>query len=102
MTLPLPGFNVSGYLGEPKERIEVRARLIGISRFNTAFGVTTVLRFKDELTGNLLIWRASKTALGSSDRGKMFDVTGTVKEHGVYKGQKQTVCTRCTTREVVS
>ncbi len=48
--------------------------------------------FKDS-NNNILTWTASKDM--NLSQGSEYIVTGTVKEHKVYKGQNQTVLTRC-------
>lgn len=55
-------------------------------------------RFRD-VEGNLLIW---KSACGfpilNANEGEAFTVTGTVKEHSEYKGEKQTIILRAKVR----
>ena len=43
-------------------------------------------------TGEQLVWRSSSTRL---DVGTVATITGTVKEHGLYRDIRQTIITRC-------
>lgn len=100
MNLSLPGIYVSGYIGQLKERLTVIASLDGITGYTTSFGVVTVLRFRERATGAALTWRASKTSLTRADLGKTFAVTGTVTQHAIYKGRRETLVARCKVDEV--
>lgn len=86
----------SEYLGTVGEKLTVRAKLTGVFTYRTHFsyqGETNfIYKFTDE-EGNILTW---KTAcwLGL-DEGTEYEITGKVKEHSEYKGDKQTVLTRC-------
>lgn len=75
-------------------------RLSFVTTYETAYGVTTVCKF--EGAGFTLVWKASSTMIRREDMGKVYDVRGTVKEHGDYKGEKQTVLSRCDVNEVQS
>lgn len=57
----------------------------------------TQLHIMADAAGNTFKWFASNTAL---DEGKTYDVKATVKSHEVYKGQNQTIITRCDAKEV--
>jgi hypothetical protein len=56
------------------------------------YGTTFVTGFEDE-AGRTFIWFASSKI---GDVGEVMDLKATVKEHGEYKGTKQTVITRAT------
>jgi len=60
-------------------------------------GVTNLHTFKDE-QGNVFVWKTGKFI--EADYGQKLVVSGTIKEHGDYKGIKQTVLTRCKVEEV--
>lgn len=47
---------------------------------------------KVDKNGNVLVW---KTGYQDMEEGKFYTVTGTIKEHNEYSGEKQTVLTRC-------
>jgi hypothetical protein len=67
--------------------------------FDTAYGYTTVLKFRTS-EGATLVWFASSSDIGRDDVGKRYTLAGTVKKHDDYKGAKQTTLTRCDAREV--
>ena len=52
----------------------------------------TIYKFKDS-DGNVLVWNTS--AYLELEEGKQYTLKGKVKEHSEYKGEKQTVLTRC-------
>lgn len=70
-----------------------------VTGYDTQYGYTTVLKFITD-AGAVLTWKASNTDIVRGDVGKRYDVKGTVKKHDEYKGQKQTLLSRCTVTEV--
>lgn len=71
-----------------------------VTGYETAYGYTTVLKFKTP-EGATLVWKASgDPGIGRDDVGKRYTLAGTIKGHDVYKGAKQTTLTRCDVREV--
>ena len=85
---------VSEYVGTVGKRETFAAKLDFVTGYDTAYGYTTVLKFVTE-SGAVLTWKASSTDLGRGDVGKSYVVTGTIKKHEEYKGQKQTILQRC-------
>jgi hypothetical protein len=76
-------------------------------RLNHPRGQSPAARLSDDLAeiltgptsggnaeGALLVWKASSTDLGRSDVGTVFALTGSVKKHDEYKGEKQTMILR--------
>lgn len=70
------------------------AQLDFVAGYETQFGYTTVLSF---ILGNgaTVVWKASNTNIGKADIGKVFTITGKVKNHGEYKGRAQTNLSHC-------
>ena len=68
--------------------------LTRVARYETKWGVTTVLCFVD-VSGNIIVWKASCCDVTEDDVNKQFTIVGTVKEHNVYNGTNQTILTRC-------
>lgn len=66
-----------------------------VTGYSTDYGYTTVLKFRTK-DGALIVWKASNTTLDRGDVGKRFTLKGTVKKHDNYKGELQTLMTRCT------
>jgi hypothetical protein len=85
---------VSEHIGTVGKRETFTARLDFVTGYETQYGYTTVCKFVTD-AGHVLVWKASSTDLARDDVGKVYTVTGTVKVHGEYKGQKQTGLTRC-------
>lgn len=82
----------SKHIGTVKSRIEVPLTLKFDFLFMSAYGEGHRYVFNDD-TGNVLVWRASKN--NHLEVGKKYDVKGTIKAHGDYKGTLQTELTRC-------
>ena len=70
-----------------------------VTGYQTDYGYTTVLKFRTA-EGAVLVWKSSGAGAERDDVGKRYALTGTVKSHGDYKGEKQTNLTRCTMVEV--
>ena len=86
----------SEYIGEVGQKISVGVTLERICQFTTHFtyrGETSyVYKFADE-SGNTVTWKTAKFL--DIEEGWTGTITGTIKEHSEYKGDKQTVLTRC-------
>lgn len=86
----------SEYLGAVGEKLTVRVRLVRIFTYETHFtyrGETNfIYKFADE-EGNALVWKTSCPL--DLEEGREYEVSGKVKEHSEYKGEKQTALTRC-------
>lgn len=98
---------ISEFVGEIKSRIERVVTFIGESSYEReayTYGWETVYiyKFADE-DGNMLVWKTT-SSLGYWDEnddwnvvdpGENIKLRGTVKQHNVYNGIKQTVLNRC-------
>lgn len=102
-----PSNNV--HVGTVGKRETFVATLDFVTGYDTNYGYTTVLKFLTEpsgaegsrvLGGETIVWKASSTEIGRADVGKRFEVTGMVKKHDEYKGQKQTMMNRCKLTEL--
>ena len=90
---------ISQYVGEVGERMnfigeyEKRAWFT----FRNPFGQEETMYVHTFKTpeGNKLVWKTSSNGLGLISEGSSVDIKGTVKGHSEYKGEKQTVLTRC-------
>lgn len=83
----------SEHLGEIGQKLSVKVKYVHTSYFDSRFGRNYFHKFVDE-NGNILTWKT--TSFIDEDYGTEFTLSGTVKEHTEYKGDKQTVMTRCT------
>lgn len=98
-TALLPKSN-SEYIGNVGEKLDTVAVFDHEARFETHFtyyGETVcILTFK--AGDNTIVWKTS--SYNALEKGKKYRVRGTVKEHSEYRGDKQTVLTRCKIEEI--
>ena len=82
------------WFGEIGKRVTIRGTCECVTRWNTAYGCTSVYKFTNG--ENIFTWKTSllidEDLVGT---GKLLTVTGTIKEHKEYRGEKQTELTRC-------
>lgn len=89
---------ISKHVGEIGERLSIKGTYHHSGSWEQksfrGFGVDTmyVHTFKD-VEGNVFTWK-TQNALGMN-YGEPVNLVGTVKEHAEYKGERQTVLTRC-------
>lgn len=74
-----------------------------VGGYDSDFGYVTILKFRTA-DGAALVWKSTSFVgyINRADVGKRFTVAGTIKKHDEYKGEKQTVLSRCDVREVVA
>ena len=84
---------VSQWVGNVGEKITVKATYTHAAWFDSRFGKTYIHNFATD-DGSFLVWKTSIGNIGFED-GDMVEITATVKEHSEYRGEKQTVLTRC-------
>lgn len=86
----------SEYVGEVGGKLELSVTLKRVFQFETHFTYSGegsyIYKFADA-EGNTVTWKTSKDL--KIDEGWTGLITGTVKEHSEYRGDKQTVLTRC-------
>lgn len=106
----------NAHVGVVGKRGELALTLLGTRCFESQWGETCLHRFAD-CDGNLVIWWASNPHVvpegtaGHEDanysgkftmvKGATYRVAATVKEHGEYQGQAQTVVTRISVQPLV-
>jgi len=85
--------SISDYVGTPGEKIQIELTYVKFFHYDTMFGTTWIHKFEDN-NGNIFVWKTSKalTDIKCSDSLKL---KGSIKEHNEYKGEKQTILTRC-------
>ncbi len=76
------------WIGQAKEKITVAATLERMGGYETQYGYTSVLTFRDEM-GNALVWKTSAAPDGVVVGGN-YHLMATVKDHGEYQNEKQT------------
>lgn len=89
----------SKHIGQVGQKITAKVKYIHTASWENQFSkgywsttVTNLHKFVDE-NGNILVWKTSNFI--DEDYGTEMILSGTVKEHSEYKGDKQTVMTRC-------
>lgn len=95
----------SEYVGNVGDKITVKATLKKEYTYETNYGYyggsSTIYNFEDE-DGNILVWNTSSMPYVNDrpiETGKKYEITGTVKDHKEYKGEKETVLIRCKIKE---
>jgi hypothetical protein len=87
---------INAHLGTVGERLrDIKVNVISDFVKETDFGLMHIYKLKTA-EGHMLTWFASKGVLQEGDTVLL---TGTVKKHDEYKGQKQTIMTRCKTEK---
>jgi len=88
----------AGYYGEVGDKITVDLTYVNHAAWDNNFGyyggVTILYIFKDT-EGHIFTWKTSKYLDCIDNKEESFTLTGTIKDHNEYNGQKQTVLTRC-------
>ena len=85
----------SEYVGTIKEKIQnIEVTLISTRTIDGYYGTSCIYTFKEG--ENVIIWITSSTKYNDIKAGEHFTLSGTVKDHKLYKGIKQTIMTRCT------
>lgn len=93
------------HIGTVGKRIEITAKLACRYEFSGYYGDTYLYKFEDE-TGNVLTWKTSTILSLTGEKndyprkGDVVTFKATVKEHGEYKGQDQTVISRVKLLEI--
>lgn len=94
---------ISQYVGDIGAKIEVKGILVREASYESHIGWMTqwmtVYTFKDA-DGNSLVWHTSGNGISGIESGDQVIIKGTVKNHSVYKDEKQTVLTRCKVTKV--
>lgn len=86
--------NQAGHVGTVGKRCNFKATLVAVFDFESNYGVVHVHKFLTP-EGASLVW---KTGSDKLDLGE-YEITGSVKEHSEYRGELQTVLTRCKARK---
>lgn len=83
--------STSEFQGNIGDRVTITAILLKDCKFDTQWGTSHLYTFEDS-NGNIYVWKTTSKQLES---GKTFNFRGTIKEHSLYRGTKQTILTRC-------
>ncbi len=90
---------VSQYVGNVGEKVTAAIVEMNCYTYDTQYGLMRIYVMKDA-AGNVYTWKTSSNIGYETEEGtwytpETFTITGTVKEHSEYRGEKQTVLTRC-------
>ena len=85
----------SEFIGEIKQRLrDLHVMLTGCRTIETYYGISLVYTFK--MGNNVLTWFCSGKGIDPDiEVGDAVLLTGTVKDHKIYNGVKQTIVNRC-------
>jgi hypothetical protein len=84
----------SSFVGQPKDKLTVEVEIVSVRPIEGDYGTTYLYTLREDATGNVFKWFASREALGDAT-GRTLQLQGTVKKHEEYNGLKSTVLTRC-------
>ncbi|MEH7210120.1 hypothetical protein V7094_28595 [Priestia megaterium] len=84
----------SQHVGTVGEKIELEFCVLNAFWIETQFGSSCINKLSDE-QGNIFIWKTGKNLEHDADENGIIKLKGTIKEHSEYKGELQTVLTRC-------
>lgn len=86
----------SEFVGNIGDKVDMKLTYKQYFTFETHYSyygeLNFIYKFADE-NGNTIVWKTSKAL--ELNEGQQYEVKGTIKEHNEYKGDKQTVLTRC-------
>ena len=96
---------ISQHVGSPKQKLTITGTLTVCGGYETQFDYIRIFKIVDD-NGNVFIWKTATIIEQTFERDGHHDmvvldkpirveIAGTVKEHGEYRGEKQTVLTRC-------
>lgn len=86
----------SEHLGTVGEKLSFEAKVIGVHTFPGYAYNSPDRAIVSMITpeGDRLVWKASNV-MRAPEQGDTVTMSGTVKEHGEFRGDKQTIVTRC-------
>jgi hypothetical protein len=90
----------SNWIGEIKDRVEVKVLCVWSKEIQTDFGVSVLYIFIDEATGNKFktFYSGHKWTVY---QGETLTLKGTIKGHDTYKDEKSTNLTRCSAMDIM-
>ena len=81
----------SQFIGAVNEKVSVKVKLTKKVSFQRYYNTTNLLIFVDDQGNKITTFYSGSKYF---EEGLIYDITGKVKEHKVYEGEKQTVLTR--------
>lgn len=83
----------SQYVGNEGDKITIKGTICLVSSFEIMYGISYLYRIISD--NNVFTWFASKPVADVTKEPINATITGTIKEHSMYRGEKQTKLTRC-------
>ena len=80
----------SQHLGTVGKRDVFNVEVDRVAYFESAFGIVWIVTMRDE-AGNAIV---SKSTSFRAERGQRLTIKATIKDHGDFRGEKQTVVQR--------
>lgn len=87
----------SRHVGEVGQRLDLELEVQRVTSVDTDYGALHIISMRDQ-DNNLFVWKTGSTSATPGDR---LGVRGTVKKHDEYRGELQTILTRCTAAPIV-
>ena len=95
-----------GYIGEIGKRLTVKVTYKSSFEYTdykfSYYGTTHFIHTFEDSEGNILVWKSTNVVeyvdgdeFKFIPTGSTVEMTGTVKEHSIYKDTEQTIITRC-------
>lgn len=84
----------SEFFGQEGDKVEFAGVIKSIRYIEGMYGTTVLYTIRNEESGNVVKWFASREALGDKD-GVEVKIKGSIKKHEEWNGLKATVLTRC-------
>lgn len=94
--LMLPVAEVDKVVGQPKQRLEFNVTVTRVASFPVNIGYVTEMMYITTMVTDDKVCLVCKSSSFRADVGEKFKMKATVKEHGEYQGQAQTVVQRIT------
>lgn len=88
----------SNYYGNVGDKVDINGTINRAGHYETQFGTVVIYKIIDT-DGNIFVWKT--TSYVDIENDSFVNVRGTVKDHNEFRGEKQTVLTRCKIRECV-
>lgn len=86
----------SSHFGAEGDKVEFEGVISGVRYIESMYGTSVLYTIRNEETGNVVKWFASREALGGPEvTGNVVKIKGTIKKHEDFNGLKSTVLTRC-------
>ncbi|MEC0526243.1 hypothetical protein P8822_00240 [Bacillus sonorensis] len=87
----------SEYVGKEGDQIEIELEFIAsffLESNHFLYNSSFINKMKDD-TGNIFIWKTSKDLKDEINENGRITLKGRIKEHNLYRDEKQTILTRC-------